>query len=629
MRAGAAAPRPRRGGEGLTVRLRLLVACLAALAWNGELTAEPVQNIRSRMTEPTAIRGGVLMIPLEADKGTDHWPASIDLLTADGGAISGMVIWIHPVPLTHERHWTDDPRGLGIRIVTPEDDLLTVNPFQGEGPHLVARLPMDGDGLLNLGKQTLKPRWIDQPGFAKVRARLSAEGAGGERNFGHEVLGEEQSAPSATSADSQPDPHSPFEYWRWVLMAVRLNGEAPPPGSDDLAGALAAEHFAGLWTMALARLQRVDARAAERLIDMLTRICAAPAPGSGRRGEGGAGGGTTVAAWVADPRPITALLDRMVDLERTDAAIARDAVQWMDAQPAVVIWPVAEFGPTVRLAAMTHSDEPVLASFRWDGTSDGSTVVRLEPSVVTHIEVERAALPRQSVPGMTPPPEPRRQVLVVAIGRHEMRLEFGLRTIEARPPGVLFGTFNAPITLAEAQARMRRALPVEWRTSAQLRKLSGRWEVFVECMRPRPRNVSGDALAETVPQKAQPNIDTFDALRGIEAVTLLLGSETGEGDDRIWLTIPEDGWQQVVHGRSDGTLQVHRRSLDDRWLCRIVLPESWVPLPDRGPMQIALVRSHGDSEQLETSPGLSTPWNAAAARAFIDLAHWDDLTPAR
>jgi hypothetical protein len=224
---------------------------------------------------------------------------------------------------------------------------------------------------------------------------------------------------------------------------------------------------------------------------------------------------------------------------------------------------------------------------------------------------------------------------VVSAGRHELRLDFGPRTIEARPPGVLFGSLNAPITLAEAQSRLvgRRPLPVEWITSAQLRRLSGRWEVFIECL--RPRRASAEASTATIPQNGSPDakLQSLEDLRGIEAVTLLLGDESNDrGDEqaeRVWLTIPEDGWQQLVHGRNDGTLQVHRRSLEDRWFCRIVLPESWVPLPDRGPMRIALVRSHGESDQRETSPGVSTPWNATPARAFIDLSHWDDLTPVR
>jgi hypothetical protein len=595
----------------LIVRLQLLFSIVAALTWTAELLADPVENVRSRQTEPIAIRGGVMLLPLEASSGSDHWPRSTELYTADGDTIRGDVIWIHRVPARLDRRWTDDPRGLGIRMVAPEDDVRTISPLLGEGPHLAARLPVEGQGSLKLGKQTIKPKWIDPPVLRPPSA-----------NDAPEFLAEGESL-AMSSAPYLPDPHSPFEYWRWVLLAWRLNVDAPPPNVESEAGAMAAEYFSGLWMMGLARLQRVDAPTVERLIDMLTRTCAA------------SGGGTTVAAWVADPRAVTALLDRFVDLNRSDEAVARDARQWMESQPPVVIWPHAQFGPTVHLAAITLSDEPVLASFRWEGTSDGSTVVRLEPSVMTHVVVERSAMPRANVHGMTPPPEPPNQTLVVSAGRHEMRLDFGPRTIEARPPGVLFGSLNAPITLAEAQSRLvgRRPLPVEWITSAQLRRLSGRWEVFIECLRPR------SALAETstaiVPQNRSPDakLQSLEDLRGIEAVTLLLGNESDdrgdEHNERVWLTIPEGGWQQLVHGRNDGTLQVHRRTMEDRWFCRVVLPESWVPLPDRGPLRIALVRSHGDSDQLETSPGISTPWNATPARAFIDLSHWDDLAPAR
>jgi hypothetical protein len=139
MRDRAAAPWTRSGDERLIVRFQLLFSIVAALNWTAELVADPVENVRSRQTEPIAIRGGVMLLPLEASSGSDHWPQSIDLHTADGDTIRGDVIWIHRVPARLEHRWPDDPRGLGIRIVTADDDVRTVSPLLGEGPHLAAR----------------------------------------------------------------------------------------------------------------------------------------------------------------------------------------------------------------------------------------------------------------------------------------------------------------------------------------------------------------------------------------------------------------------------------------------------------------------------------------------------------
>jgi hypothetical protein len=135
--------------------------------------------------------------------------------------------------------------------------------------------------------------------------------------------------------DALPDPHSPFEYWRWALIEHQSKQPLTPPSMADEATALAAEHFAGLWNLGLSRIQRIDDATAQRLIGMLTRTCA-------DRGH-------EVAAWVTDPREVTSLLDRLVDVERSDETIVRDAKLWMEMQPPVAVWPAAEFGPVVEL----------------------------------------------------------------------------------------------------------------------------------------------------------------------------------------------------------------------------------------------------------------------------------------
>jgi hypothetical protein len=108
----------------------------------------------------------------------------------------------------------------------------------------------------------------------------------------------------------------------------------------------------------------------------------------------------------------------------------------------------------------------------------------------------------------------------------------------------------------------------------------------------------------------------------VDAVTTLLGSEDGAGAGAaIELIVPETGAWHLVRGGDDGTLEVHRRSMDDRWLCRIVLPHAW--LPDSGPLLIGMRRSHGDGGAVETGPYQSLPWRPEPGRAAIDLGRWD------
>ena len=54
--------------------------------------------------------------------------------------------------------------------------------------------------------------------------------------------------------------------------------------------------------------------------------------------------------------------------------------------------------------------------------------------------------------------------------------------IVARPPGVQFGPFLAPITLEQAWADRRDVTRSQSGTAVILRKYRDRWELFLECL---------------------------------------------------------------------------------------------------------------------------------------------------
>ena len=195
--------------------------------------AETVQGVRCRITEPIAVRGGVLMVPLEAERAGDGWPQTLDLVPIGGDPNPGVVAWVHPATPSVGRRWTDDPRGLAVRMIEPTDDTSA----GGTGsPYLLARLPREGGGPLRIGNQTLHPRWRNQVTRTR-RPRWPATGA-----------------LELSSAPDRPDPDSPFEYWRWVLLADRMGLEPPASQAYGAAASLLAEHYAGLWQLGLARL---------------------------------------------------------------------------------------------------------------------------------------------------------------------------------------------------------------------------------------------------------------------------------------------------------------------------------------------------------------------------------------
>ena len=187
--------------------------------------AEAVRGVRSAIVDPIAIRGGVLMVQLTAKRPGDNWPDHLTLRLSDQQRIEGFVAWVYPLPTPNHRHWTEDSRRLGVRPIEPSDDTT----LAGTGtPYLLARLPSAGRGKVRLAGRTLRPRWYDPPQLTGMINTSSAD----------------RGTLELAEAADRPDPRSPFEYSRWVLLAHRL-GKSPPSTLEyGEVGARVAQYYA-------------------------------------------------------------------------------------------------------------------------------------------------------------------------------------------------------------------------------------------------------------------------------------------------------------------------------------------------------------------------------------------------
>src|SRR5690606_3828299 len=222
--------------------------------------------------------------------------------------------------------------GVAIRSIQPDDDSSQVR-APGEGPYLLARLPHDGTGELQLGRQTLRPIWRDVPWEDPLRVAEPT------------MVALQRPMLNRTRAPDRPDPDSPFEYWRWVLLADRL-GMSPPPPAGSAIEQMVAEHFASLWRIGIGRLQWQSRRIAEQCREMLTRTCV------DRR--------QPFAAWITDTAELNTLLGRLLDFSIDDTVMLTEVVTWLDSQQSIMLWPEAAYPDHVRIAVAALKPEPVL-----------------------------------------------------------------------------------------------------------------------------------------------------------------------------------------------------------------------------------------------------------------------------
>ena len=269
------------------------------------------------------------------------------------------------------------------------------------------------------------------------------------------------------SAD-RPDPNTPFEYWRWVLLADRLEMAPPSPRGSELQQ-MAAEHYAVMWRIGLARLGSLSQRVALECRTMLTRTAVDRS--------------RTVATWITDPQQISNLLSVLVDYSRPDENALAAAVAWLDQQPMFMLWPEDESGDLVRLAVTSLRDDSVSMQLAWLGARQPPSLAQLEPGVIAHVTVARLPLEPSPIVGAGRLVEPATQILRVEAGLQRVDLPCGPRVIEAKPPGVAFNALSPPMSLADVQAVRTPQVQADRATFVQVRRLGGRWEVFFECRR--------------------------------------------------------------------------------------------------------------------------------------------------
>ena len=566
-----------------------VVLFLLALALSRPCLGDSVDGVRPALMNPIAPRGGVMMTPLTAERPGDNWPRTLDLKLADGSELLADVVWVHVRRDLSPTGWTSDPRRLAIRAIERTDDTSrSIDRAAGEGPYLLVRLPAAGDGPVRVEGTTITPSWRDAPATDPLRDPADAAA---------------EAAMSMEQAPDRPDVLSPFEYWRWVLLADRLGLTPPPPPGDDLQR-MAAEHYAVLWRLAMQRLASLSSRIAHECRHMLTRTAV-----DRRR---------IVATWIVDPQQVAALQAALLDSSLTDQQSLSSVVAWLGQQPSMMTWPEDLSGDQVRFAVTSLRDDAIALNLSWLGYDKPAAAVQLEPGIIAHMTFDRLPLQPSTTLGGARLIEPPMQTLQIASGQTRIDLPCGPRVVEARPPGVSFQPAAAPLTLADVQFNRALAAPLERSTFLQIRRLGGRWEAFFECRR----------LIEKQQLLDRPSIRSYDDLRGIEAVTLLLGREEDDGQHAVWLTVAEHDWPAVIAGENLPDLQVHKRSFADRWYCRIVLPERWFSAAETNPAFVAFIRSHGDDQQLETGPVPSPAWRAAPGRMALDLSRWDDLPSA-
>ncbi len=532
-------------------------------------------DITPAMNRPAAARGGMLVLPLNGC-GRTEWPDSIALQRTDGGRpIDGVIGWVASAVPSVERSWTRSDEQLDIRPIARAPS--GAPPEQTGTVVLMANMPIDVSGPLQLGSGTVDPAWLElvDPLPFVDRPQLHI---------------------SANAQQEQPDPIAPSEWFRWWLLAEAAGLQPPAPTGDEVSQRFAL-HRGQLWRAGLDRVERVSPGVANELRERLTAVC------SETQGKLE----VRIAAWIAKSDDLSALLSLLVDRSRSEEQVMDGALTWLRAQPPLMCWVEGDDGSSVRVVAANPTSEEAIVMLSWmESPAMPPLAMRVPAHGIGRQTMER---PPELMPDLiTRSASPISGTLLLQWKEWKRRLPVGAGLVTPRPPGLGVGLLLPSLSLADAQRGRVTAPPQEWRSTASLRRRFGVWEIFAECLRPR-----------------ETELDELEVLVG----------ETSRGIARI--RVREQG-EPIVEGLGElPKPTIHRSTFADRWRCVIELPAEWCERADansasREPgmssvLLLGVARSPGGSGTRQCA-GLSVPPFTPIPLLALDPSGWWSATQA-
>ena len=426
---------------------------------------------------------------------------------------------------------------------------------------LAISLPQKPQGDLQIQGQTIPLVWLTP------RTQMPPLHLGPVANDRSEVT-------DLCSPESAPPLDDPMQAWRWELLAARMNALPPNISRFDGSDLLLASHDVARWREAMWRLYEQSPSVARTAAELLT----ANVPFGNR----------TIAAWLTASDAIDELLFMTQQVPASD--LAQSALAWCDRQVPVSVWIQGQTQEAVELSILNAAPAPQLAEIIWNRPGALPLALRLPPRTSTQESLETPTLAE-------------REVVVIEVDDHKLLLPADYTVTEVEPPGPILGPLFAPRVLEDVRAASRpTAIAKNYQTYAQLRQLSGHWELMFECRWPAP------AMEGPWEQWS------LATLPGHEAVII----QVHEGTDKHLLLITPDGNTQTTNSAPSHPASVTTH--DYGWLARVRIPEAWTT---SGLLSIAIARGHHGIPAVETWPTPGLPWHMNLNAATFDLRRWD------
>ena len=504
-----------------------------------------------------------MAIPLHQQSANEPWPSHLTVQRIDGAsAFEGVIAWIGAKAAPTERTWTQAQEQLDIRPIAmaPRD----INPELSGTVVLLAKTPRDIDGALAVGISKVEPAWLELAEVEPDTAKLPL---------------------NCSETYALPDPIAPAEWFRWWLIADRLDRN-PPPAVGDETQRLFALHRAQLWQAGIERIERQSPGVAAEIRERLTAVCVESEAAQSMKPK---------ASWIANAGVLADILSNLIATDGNDEKAMQRSLSLIQSISPVTFWPEADDGRAIHFAACNASPEEIVIQFAWlEAPNLPPLAMRLPPYGISRIAIDR---PAELMPDpLTSEQSPTVGSLLLTWPNNSTRINVAPAQSVIRPPGFSLGLFLPTLSLADAQTGKIQPVPSSCSTTASIRRKFGHWEIFAECLRKETR--SEDELDITIGDSNRPMGRIRVGEAGVRKVDLPSGASAPE---------------------------VRTDSFADRWRCVIEIPEEWLPANAKGrPFVIGVSRFTNGPSSRQTAIAAAAPWQIGPPLLQLEASKWID-----
>ena len=491
-------------------------------------------------------------------------PDDVELLLDDDTRLTGLVAWLGVDREMEDRltlpSWTSEDRPL--RVIPAPDSASVRASLRGV---LLLTPDEDYSGSFRLGDQLISPRWL--PPAPKPQGVMLP----------------------ARSGPAWPPLDEPADWWRWALIADSMNSVPPEP----LGGAratLIARNIASLWRAGLDRIARESPGTADELRDLLVAQCMTSRE-------------VAVATWITDSDELNSILGLLLGTDRSAQLAVRSLLFYLDARFPILYWPTSTPSNRIQIALANPTDAEQVLRIQWVEDDPVPVAAIIPPGRIVEVAIDR---PLVSGGFNRFSSAVENTLILTTAGGLESRLRLPAERLDARPPGLQFGPFVSPMSLAQAWSGEVVPQASGWTTSALLRKRRGQWELFIECL-------SGG-----------------DSIRLDDRIEVHLGPPNAPV--RLIMIAP-DG--QLTFSPGGGALRGAEVSIShfpDRWRALLRLDPSLVEsaaAPGVPQTLLMGMRRWLGKSVIGVSDGAVPVWNPRTPVLLVDLSEWGDIPTTR